>query len=307
MLEYKITSSNEIRFNCPFCEQKGKTPDKKFHLYIHPEKFVFICFRCSSTGSINSLPQEYKESVIKIKNLLSSIQYHRESIYRETPSLPEGFVETKSRLADLQYIENYIAYRLKTNIKTVRSELSSYYSLALRGTDPWIKFISTNMFAEQDYFILRKPYSHLFLNPTGEKKLFKIGFDKSNLYNNNDTKIVLVEGVFDALSVYLRNKIPSIAILGKSMSRRQILELKENYDGIDIAVCLDKDAFSEAIKLARTLSLIFEKSKISLIKIRKEVQAKDPNELVGLIFDPKFTIEIFSGYLLNHPKLFENL
>lgn len=303
MLEYKITSSNEIRLNCPFCQVKGKTPDQKFHLYIHPEKGVFICFRCNSTGGINSLPQEYKETIIKLKSIYPTFQYFKEVSSRSTPQLPEGFVEVKGRLADIQYIENYIAYRLKTNIKTIRTELSTYYSLMLRGKEPWIKFKSTNIFSEEDYFILRKPYSHQFLNPIGEKKLFKIGFDKTKV----DSKIVLVEGVFDALSVFLKNKIPSIAILGKTMSINQILELKENFDGVDIAVCLDKDAFTESLKLAKTLASIFEKSKISLIKIRKEISAKDPNELMGMIFDNRFAVEISSTYLLNHPKFFENI
>lgn len=49
VLVVKAVAGNEIQANCPFCEERGKSPDLKGHLYVNVyrgERGAAICFRC---------------------------------------------------------------------------------------------------------------------------------------------------------------------------------------------------------------------------------------------------------------------
>lgn len=46
-------SQGEMRYNCPFCEKRGKDVDYDYHLYVNREKGVFYCQRCGAKGHID--------------------------------------------------------------------------------------------------------------------------------------------------------------------------------------------------------------------------------------------------------------
>lgn len=302
MYEYKTTSSGEIRFNCPFCETHGKTKDSKYHLYVNISKGVFHCFRCGADGRIQSLPEPLLQTVLSIKDSVAPLIFSKEKNKETIKVLPNGFVEEKGRLGDTQFIENYLSYRLKITPKKVRREFLDYYSTVLSIADksPWVKFISRDMFFEQDYFVLRKPYSRYFMNPTGPKKVFKIGINKLS-----EGKLVLVEGIIDAMSVYLAYKTPVFALLGKEASSSQIEEILDFSDYITkIYVALDKDARSEAVKLAEKLGFYLGTDKVSLVLLRN---AKDPCEAGGHILEKKHSIIIDDIFFAKYDKIIDSI
>ena len=43
-----ISSNNELRFYCPFCEREKGSPDKVGHLYVNAKSLFYICHRCVS-------------------------------------------------------------------------------------------------------------------------------------------------------------------------------------------------------------------------------------------------------------------
>ena len=116
-----------------------------------------------------------------------------------------------------------------------------------------------------NYFVGRDFYASTlkYKNPPIPKDV--IGFD---LYVNWSLPIILVEGVFDAMSV----KNNSIPLFGKSILPKlygKIVEKKVK----DIFIILDSDAFDDAIQI--TEKFVNEGISVNFVKL----DGKDPNDL----------------------------
>ena len=116
-----------------------------------------------------------------------------------------------------------------------------------------------------NYFVGRDFYASTlkYKNPPIPKDV--IGFD---LYVNWSLPIVLVEGVFDAMSV----KNNSIPLFGKSILPKlygKIVEKKVK----DIFIILDSDAFNDAIQM--TEKFVNEGINVNFVKL----DGQDPNDL----------------------------
>ena len=116
-----------------------------------------------------------------------------------------------------------------------------------------------------NYFVGRDFYASTlkYKNPPIPKDV--IGFD---LYINWSLPIILVEGVFDAMSV----KNNSIPLFGKSILPKlygKIVEKKVK----DIFIILDSDAFNDAIQM--TEKFVNEGINVNFVKL----DGKDPNDL----------------------------
>ena len=116
-----------------------------------------------------------------------------------------------------------------------------------------------------NYFVGRDFYASTlkYKNPPIPKDV--IGFD---LYVNWSLPIILVEGVFDAMSV----KNNSIPLFGKSILPKlygKIVEKKVK----DIFIILDSDAFNDAIQM--TEKFVNEGISVNFVKL----DGKDPNDL----------------------------
>ena len=116
-----------------------------------------------------------------------------------------------------------------------------------------------------NYFVGRDFYSSTlkYKNPPIPKDV--IGFD---LYVNWSLPIILVEGVFDAMSV----KSNSIPLFGKTILPRlyqKIVEKKVK----DIFIVLDSDAFDDAIQI--TEKFVNEGINVNFVKL----DGKDPSDL----------------------------
>ena len=117
-----------------------------------------------------------------------------------------------------------------------------------------------------NYFVGRDFYSSNFkyMNPPNVAKDV-IGFD---LYINWSLPIILVEGVFDAMSV----KSNSIPLFGKTILPKlykKIVEKKVK----DIFIILDSDAFDDAIRM--TEKFVNEGINVNFVKL----DGQDPNDL----------------------------
>ena len=116
-----------------------------------------------------------------------------------------------------------------------------------------------------NYFVGRDFYNSNFKykNPPFPKDI--IGFD---LYVNWSLPIILVEGVFDAMSV----KSNSIPLFGKSILPKLYNKIVENKVK-DIFIILDSDAFNDAIQM--TEKFVNEGINVNFVKL----DGKDPNDL----------------------------
>ena len=116
-----------------------------------------------------------------------------------------------------------------------------------------------------NYFVGRDFYASTlkYKNPPIPKDI--IGFD---LYVNWSLPIILVEGVFDAMSI----KNNSIPLFGKTILPKLYGKIIENKVK-DIFIILDSDAFDDAIQI--TEKFVNEGISVNFVKL----DGKDPNDL----------------------------
>ena len=124
---------------------------------------------------------------------------------------------------------------------------------------------SYDEYGKLNYFVGRDFYASTlkYKNPPISKDI--IGFD---LYVNWSLPIILVEGVFDSISV----KNNSIPLFGKTILPKlyqKIVEKKVK----DIFIVLDSDAFDDAIQM--TEKFVNEGINVNFVKLN----GKDPNDL----------------------------
>lgn len=282
-MRYKITRQDEVRFNCPFCQKLGKTPDSKYHLYVSLSKGLFHCFRCESSGHIDKLPTEYRNL---IESLRTDLHVTESRPAQGEPALPPDLFSElpRDRVGDYMIVDKYLAKRLGVSPEELHKYISpDIYSAVLDNSNElWVMVKSLDWMAQVDYFILRKLSSKKYFNPPNtEKPLFKVNF--SNIVKGG--KIFIVEGVFDALAIAKEfDSVVAVALLGKSISSTQLAELVSFSDLInEIYICLDGDAKLETIKLAQKIYRIFptepDKSvSVSAILLRT---GEDPSSVYG--------------------------
>jgi DNA primase len=270
----------QISFNCPVCDD-GRN---KHNLEVNYIDNVYKCWACGDSegthGALGKIFDKYGNK--KQKKLYNVLK-------------PETVVKREKKKKALKLPESFTLFKDSSPVYPVRRQALNY--LKSRGiTDEMIeKFgigfcdkgdhagriiipsYSTN--GELNYYIARSwnPMSRAkYKNPEAEKD--KIIFWESLIDWNKD--IYLVEGAFDGL--FLDNPIP---MLGKHMSELLFDTIYQKAKG-NVIICLDGDAWSNAVKLYHELNggELYQK-----IKILKLPMDQDVCDLKGQI-DPYYVI-----------------
>jgi len=243
--DYKIKPSdpNEIQICCPFCEKSGKTPDTKYHLYIHLKKKVFHCFRCGKSGKFKTLNQLVRILTGKSPNLLESDwdEIIKEALsYFDKPfHLPE--TSQVQEVLDLNIISysvsktfTPIAYNYLKSRNLSDSEIEEYqirvgksYQVDNRTIRKWKGRVLFPFFENgQVIYIVGRTYTNQepkYLNSKGNRrdKLFPSRTFKTS-------EIIVCEGIFDAINAKRTTGIYSVATLGKEITEEQVNIMIEN-------------------------------------------------------------------------------
>jgi len=268
----------QISFNCPVCDD-GRN---KHNLEVNYIDNVYKCWACGDSenthGALGRIFDKYGNK--KQKKLYNVLK-------------PETVVKREKKKKALKLPESFTLFKDSSPVYPVRRQALNY--LKSRGiTDEMIdKFgigfcdkgdhagriiipsYSTN--GELNYYIARSwnPMSRAkYKNPEAEKD--KIIFWESLIDWNKD--IYLVEGAFDGL--FLDNPIP---MLGKHMSELLFDTIYQKAKG-NVIICLDGDAWNNAVKLYHELNggELYQK-----IKILKLPMDQDVCDLKGQI-DPYY-------------------
>ena len=268
----------QISFNCPVCDD-GRN---KHNLEVNYIDNVYKCWACGDSenthGALGKIFDKYGNK--KQKKLYNVLK-------------PETVVKREKKKKALKLPESFTLFKDSSPVYPVRRQALNY--LKSRGiTDEMIdKFgigfcdkgdhagriiipsYSTN--GELNYYIARSwnPMSRAkYKNPEAEKD--KIIFWESLIDWNKD--IYLVEGAFDGL--FLDNPIP---MLGKHMSELLFDTIYQKAKG-NVIICLDGDAWNNAVKLYHELNggELYQK-----IKILKLPMDQDVCDLKGQI-DPYY-------------------
>ena len=274
-------SKLQYGYNCPECGLE----ERKGNLEVSLEKHLFHCWACGDVngthGTLGKLIDKYgNKKQKKIYNLLQPEELKPKEKQKNKLKLPEGFTLFKD--SSLVYPIRRQAYNYLIK-RGITDNIIEKYGIGFCDKGSFsgrIIIPSYDSKNQLNYFIARSwdPNSRAkYKNPESAKD--EIIFFENTI--NWDEDIYLCEGAFDA--IFLPN---SIAMLGKHMSELLLTTLYEKANG-NIILCLDSDAFQDAVKLYHNLNGGRLYGKIKIIKLTGD---SDVADLKGQIDEYYITI-----------------
>ncbi len=266
------TSKGNYAFKCPFCTHHKNKMEVSLRTTSKRENF-WHCWVCGAKGkTILTLFKKIKAPKNKIDELNILIVPAKKEAHIDigTLELPKEFISLSTPVEDkIAQIESKHALKFLKKRGLTQDDVIKYnigfckegkyeYRVIIPSYDENSKL---NYFIARDY---KEPSLQKYKNPPASAKDV-IGFE---LYINWDAPIILVEGMFDALTIK-RNVIP---LFGKVIHGKLMEKLvKSSVDRIYIA--LDNDARRDALKQAEML-MSYGKE-VYLV----EMEGKDANEI----------------------------
>lgn len=262
-----MQGSNEYYCHCPFCHHYRKK------LAINLSTGKWQCWKCGAKGGSFThlfrrldIPDSMRADIVRIvKDKDNSPSIRRaEKKDRPTLKLPEEFTPLWEPGTSFEYYHaaRYLKDRGIHIPQIIRYQIG-YCNSGRYSNRIIVPNYSSN--GELTYFVARSfGDSNLsYINPPISKNV--VGFD--NLINW-DEEIILVEGVFDAISVG-SNAIPLYGkYIGRSLQRKMVEK------GVDkVYMMLDPDAHKEVVKQAERLYK--EGIEVTWVKL----QDKDPGDM----------------------------
>jgi len=259
----------QISFNCPVCDD-GRN---KHNLEVNYINNVYKCWSCGDSegthGSLTKIFDKFgNKKQKKLYQVLKPETVVKKERSKKSLKLPDGFTLFKDsskvypvRRAAINYLYG----------RGITDEMIEKYGIGFcdKGDHAGrIVIPSYNSKGELNYYIARSwdPMSRAkYKNPKEEKD--KIIFWESLVDWKRD--IYLVEGAFDGL--FLDNSIP---MLGKHMSELLFETIHKKAKG-EVTICLDADAWTNAVKLYHELNGGDLWGKIKLIKLPEDTDIAD--------------------------------
>lgn len=256
-------------YNCPKCDEGSN----KGNLEISLEKHLFHCWSCGDIndmhGTLSKLIKTYgTKEQLKIYKIFEPEEFKISSKEKTYLKFPEGFTRFKDSNPIYPIYKQAMKY-LKS--RGITDEMIEKFDIGFCGEGTHSNRIiipSYDKRGDLNYYIARSWITYTkskYKNPEVAKD--EIIFFEGNI--NWDEDIHLCEGAFDAM--FLPN---SIAMLGKHMSDLLFNTLYEKANG-DIVICLDSDAWEDAVKLYHNLNGGRLYGKIKIIKLTGNVDVAD--------------------------------
>jgi DNA primase len=266
------TSKGNYAFKCPFCTHHKNKMEISLRTTAKRENF-WHCWVCGAKGkTILTLFKKIKAPQDKIAelNILIVPSKKEEHIAQGALELPKEFIslsdEVENKIAQIEakHALKFLKKRgitqddvIKYNIGFCK-EGKYEYRVVIPSYDSLGKL---NYFIARDY---KEPSLRKYKNPPASAKDV-IGWE---LYINWGAPIILVEGIFDALTIK-RNVIP---LFGKVLHDKLMKKLVESSVN-RIYIALDADARKDALKQAE--QLMSYGKEVYLV----EMEGKDANEI----------------------------
>jgi len=268
----KPTSRGNHSFSCPFC--KHHKPKLEVNVATNEKKEnPWHCWVCNTKGkSIHSLFKAMKVDRSKVEQLdVIVVPGKRQTIVYNQITLPKEFktlidVTPLSKM-DKIYAKQALHFLHKRDITDNHIKKYNIGFCTEGEYNGRVIIPSYDSDGQLNYFIARsfdQDSSRKYKNPSVQNKNI-IGLE---YFVNWDAPVVLVEGMFDALTIQ-RNVIP---LFGKVLSEALMKRLVTS-DVEKVYVALDKDAQREALQHCQTL-MNYGKE-VYLV----EMDGKDANEI----------------------------
>jgi len=270
----QATSKGNYAFKCPFCTHHKNKMEISLRTTAKHENF-WHCWVCGAKGkTLLTLFKKIKAPSSRIAELNILVVPNKKDKTTEqgAPELPKEFIsfnDHEKYITDrVAQIESKHAFKFLSK-RGITNEDIIKYNIGFCKEGPYAERViipSYSDLGQLNYFIARayKDSDRKYKNPPIAAKE-AIGFE---LYINWDAPIILVEGMFDALTIK-RNVIP---LFGKVLHDKLMKKLVESSVN-RIYIALDNDARKDALKQAEIL-MAYGKE-VYLV----EMEGKDANEI----------------------------
>lgn len=271
-------SKGQISFDCPVCAmEKGLDQDGKGNLEVNYFRGVYKCWACAETngtqGPLGKLIEQFgNKNQRKVYDLIRPKDQERKERPKTYLRLPEGY--TKFKDSNIRFIPHREAINYLYS-RGITDDIIEKYDIGYTVSGDYAYRIIVPSYDLEDrlnYFVGRAwvPKKMKYKNPSVPKD--EIIFNESRI--NWEENVYLCEGVFDAF--FLPNPIP---MLGKILSNNLFEKLYERCQG-EIHICLDGDAWEDALKLYHNLNGGKFYNKVKILKLPKD---RDVCDLRGQI------------------------
>lgn len=273
---------SQILWNCPVCDD-GRN---KGNLEVNVEKSVYHCWSCGETegthGTVGKLFDKFGNKKLKKLYLILRPEENEKVVRVKKPKvvLPENFTLFKD--SHPIYPVRKQAYNYLKS-RGITDEIIERFGIGFcdKGSHMGRIIIpSYNLKGDLNYYVGRSwdPHSRAkYRNPEAEKD--QIIFWENLIDWNKD--IYLVEGAFDGM--FLDNPV---VMLGKHMSELLFETIYNKAKG-NVIICLDGDAWENAVRLYHELNGGELWGKIKIVKLPND---RDVCDLKGQIDDYYFEI-----------------
>ena len=271
-------SKGQISFDCPVCAmEKGLDQDGKGNLEVNYFRGVYKCWACAETngtqGPLGKLIEQFgNKNQRKVYDLIRPKDQERKERPKTYLRLPEGY--TKFKDSNIRFIPHREAINYLYS-RGITDDIIEKYDIGYTVSGDYAYRIIVPSYDLEDrlnYFVGRAwvPKKMKYKNPSVPKD--EIIFNESRI--NWEENVYLCEGVFDAF--FLPNPIP---MLGKILSNNLFEKLYQRCQG-EIHICLDGDAWEDALKLYHNLNGGKFYNKVKILKLPKD---RDVCDLRGQI------------------------
>ena len=215
-----IENGDEIRYCCPFCENRRGKADHDYKLYANQSNGLFHCFKCGARGYLGE-KEEHSNSNIDVYGRLNDL-YSQITVVNSNDENVFYITDRKIEKGSVAY-----DYCIERNIT---EEKIKYYDLRLGVGELFGRIIIPNetygvrgiwcdTYSARSYIGQIPKYK----NPSGVKKS-EIVFNLHRIEKGAD-KIVIVEGAITAMcagkdAVALYGCHPSIEQINKILSKK---------------------------------------------------------------------------------------
>ena len=205
---YYKESNKELIIFCPYCDDSTRANAKHGHLYISQSSPIFNCFRCNSSGNLVRLLIDTGFNDDEILSYLAQFIKYRTI---------KDYYKTKKKTTKLKQIQESVVSKNLLFEKNYRDKFETFqnYIFSRLGLVDYSDFLITPTFfngklscmfsnSDNEDIVLRLIEQagefRYHLNPDTSGKYY---FQEKNFDNNS--RVVLTEGPFDILNLYLYN------------------------------------------------------------------------------------------------------
>lgn len=242
-----------VRVNCPACETRQGTPDRKFSMGVHLPTGRWHCFRCASRGHVASDGFEHEVDEVEPTPAIEQPEAFFELF--DGPGATSHALERARRYVLWRGIPEQVAREVKIGACTRGRMFNRIVVPVLDAHGTWQWYVGRD-------FTDRAERRYLY--PSGGR--VGVMFNSAALDIDTDVPLLVVEGCFDALPHWPH----AAAFLGKPTEphfERLLLARRP------ICVVLDGDAWEEGEAFAWRLAL--EGVNASAVRLPP---ATDPND-----------------------------